>query len=224
MTRRRGPFGFAMPRHTTFDPNRADEDGLVAVGGDLRPQRLLEAYAHGVFPWYSAETPVLWWSPDPRAVFELDGLRVSRRLARTLRSGRFQVTFDRDFVAVVRGCADRPGEGTWITPAMIAAYTELHRLGHAHSVEVWHAGQLAGGLYGVALGGLFAGESMFTRVRDASKVALVRLVERLREHGYELFDIQFRTEHTASLGAVEIPRAQYLARLRRALDSPARFG
>jgi leucyl/phenylalanyl-tRNA--protein transferase len=212
-----------MPRKPLFDPESADEEGLVAVGGDLRPELLLEAYRSGVFPWYSEETPVLWWSPDPRAIFELDGLHVPRRLARTLRSGRFSVTFDRDFDGVVRGCADRPGQGTWITPEMIRAYTELHRLGWAHSVEAWHAGELAGGLYGVAVGGLFAGESMFTRVRDASKVALVRLAEHLRRRGFELFDIQFCTEHTSRLGAVEIPRAEYLARLRRALARPARF-
>jgi leucyl/phenylalanyl-tRNA--protein transferase len=212
-----------MPRQPIFDPEAADSEGLVAVGGDLRPGLLLEAYRKGVFPWYSEETPVLWWSPDPRAIFELDGLRVSRRLARTLHSGRFVVTFDRDFSGVLKGCADRPGEGTWITPAMARAYNELHRLGWAHSVEAWHQGQLAGGLYGVAVGGLFAGESMFTRVRDASKVALAHLVEHLRRQGFQLFDIQFRTEHTTRLGAVEIPRAEYLARLRRALDCPVRF-
>jgi leucyl/phenylalanyl-tRNA--protein transferase len=206
-----------------FDPESADSEGLVAVGGDLRPARLLQAYRSGVFPWYSEETPILWWSPDPRAIFELDGLHVSRRLARTLRARRFVVTFDRDFAGVVRGCADRPGQGTWITPAMVRAYNELHRLGWAHSVEAWHAGELAGGLYGVAVGGLFAGESMFTRVRDASKVALVHLVEHLRQRGFQLFDIQFCTEHTRRLGAAEIPRAEYLARLRRALSCPVRF-
>jgi leucyl/phenylalanyl-tRNA--protein transferase len=212
--RRRGP---------VLDPGRADADGLVAVGGELGPERLIEAYRNGIFPWFSEHSPVLWWSPDPRAIIELDGLRVSRRLARTVRSGRFTVTFNRDFGGVIRGCADRPGEGTWITPGMIAAYTALHRRGAAHSVEVWHEGELAGGLYGVALGGLFAGESMFTRVRDASKVALVHVVGRLQERAFTLFDIQFRTEHTASLGAVEIPRAEYLSRLRRALECPARF-
>ncbi len=219
------PFGRllgALRRRPVLDPRRADADGLVAVGGDLGPERLIEAYRNGIFPWFSEGSPVLWWSPDPRAIIELDGLHVSRRLARTVRSGRFSVTFSHDFEGVIRGCADRP-EGTWITPAMIAAYTALHRLGAAHSVEVWHEGQLAGGLYGVALGGLFAGESMFTRVRDASKVALVYLVERLRVRAFQLFDIQFRTEHTASLGAVEVPRGEYLARLRRALECPAQF-
>jgi leucyl/phenylalanyl-tRNA--protein transferase len=206
-----------------FHPTFADENGLVAMGGDLRPERLLLAYRRGIFPWFDEGDPVLWWSPDPRAIFELDGLRLSRRLGRTIRSGRYQVTVNRDFAGVISGCADRPGEGTWLTPEMAAAYTKLHQRGHAHSVEVWHAGSLAGGLYGVALGGLFAGESMFTRVRDASKVALAFLVDRLGVRGFQLFDIQFLTEHTARLGAIEIPRREYLQRLRKALQVPAKF-
>jgi leucyl/phenylalanyl-tRNA--protein transferase len=205
--------------HPTF----ADAHGLVAVGGDLRPERLLRAYRRGIFPWYDEADPICWWSPDPRAIFELDGLRLPRRLRRTIRSGRFQVSVNRDFESIIHGCADRPREGTWLTPEMIAAYTKLHARGHAHSVEVWHDGCLAGGLYGVGLGGLFAGESMFTRVRDASKVALAFLVDRLLARGFQLFDIQFLTEHTARLGAIEIPRLEYLRRLREALQSPARF-
>src|SRR5216684_8906341 len=196
----------------------ADETGLVAVGGDLRPERLLQAYCSGVFPWYDEGEPICWWSPDPRAIFELPGLHVSRRLARTLRSGRFQVTINQDFAGVIRGCADRGVEGTWITGDMLRAYETLHRLGYAHSVEVWQQAELAGGLYGVAIGGFFAGESMFSRRRDASKVALVYLVERLRQRAFQLFDIQMLTEHTARLGAIEIPRFAYLARLRRALS------
>jgi leucyl/phenylalanyl-tRNA--protein transferase len=203
-------------------PELADDTGLVAIGGDLRPERLLEAYCRGIFPWYDDDLPICWWSPDPRAIFALDGLHVSRRLRRTIRSGRFQVTVNRDFAGVIRGCADRD-EGTWIVPEMIRAYETLHRLGHAHSVEVWHEDALAGGVYGVALGGLFAGESMFHRERDASKVALAYLVERLRQRGFQLFDIQFVTEHTARLGAVEIPRAEYLARLRKALSCRVSF-
>ncbi len=199
-----------------FDPSAADESGLVAIGGDLHPKRLLVAYRSGVFPWYDAADPICWWSPDPRAIFELDGLHVSRRLARTVRSGKFEATVDRDFAAVIRGCADRE-EGTWIHPEMIEAYTRLHRLGHCHSVEVWHQGQLAGGLYGVALNGFFAGESMFSRVPDASKVALVYLTDRLRRRGFQLFDTQMLTEHTRRLGAIEVSRARYLLRLRRAL-------
>jgi leucyl/phenylalanyl-tRNA--protein transferase len=211
-----------MARKLLLIPELADDSGLVAVGGDLRPDQLLEAYRQGVFPWYDAGYPVCWWSPDPRAVFALEGLHVSRRLRRTLRSGRFTVTVDRDFARVIRGCADRE-EGTWILPEMIEAYEALHRLGYAHSVEAWRGGELAGGIYGVALGGLFAGESMFTRRRDGSKVALAYLVERLRERGFSLFDIQFLTEHTARLGAVEITRREYLARLRRALAVRASF-
>ncbi len=213
-----------MPRWRFLDPELADADGLVAVGGDLRPERLLEAYRRGIFPFFDEHSPILWWSPDPRAVFQMDGLRVSRRLARTVRSGRFELTRDRDFEGVIRGCARGPGEGVWITADMIAAYTELHRLGHAHSVEVWHDGELAGGVYGVAAGGLFAGESMFTRVTDASKVALVHLSGHLRRRGYVLFDVQYLNPHTESLGAVEIPRREYLARLRAALRLPVTFG
>jgi leucyl/phenylalanyl-tRNA--protein transferase len=204
-------------------PELADADGLVAVGGDLSPERLLLAYRRGIFPWYDESMPILWWSPDPRAIFELDGMHISRRLRRTLRSERFHVTVNRDLAGVMRGCADRPGEGTWITQAMIDAYETLHRLGHVHSVEVWHQGELAGGLYGVAVGGLFAGESMFHRVSDASKVALAFLMDRLRQRGFQLFDIQFLTDHTARMGAVEIPRREYLARLHRAIECPATF-
>jgi leucyl/phenylalanyl-tRNA---protein transferase len=199
------------------DPEFADAEGLVGIGGDLRPGRLIRAYRRGIFPFFDETTPILWWSPDPRAVFELDGLHVSRRLARTIRSGKFQVTVDRDFDGVIRGCADRSRESVWITPAMIDAYTELHRVGCAHSVEVWHAGQLAGGLYGVAIQGLFAGESMFTRVRDASKVALAFVTDRLNERGFRLFDVQYLNDHTRSLGAIEITREEYLRRLRAAL-------
>jgi leucyl/phenylalanyl-tRNA--protein transferase len=204
-------------------PEFADDHGLVAIGGDLRPERLLEAYRNGIFPWYDETTPICWWSPDPRAIFELDGLHVSRRLQRTVRSQRYIVTFDRDFAGVIRGCAGAREDGTWITPEMMTAYQALHRLGHAHSVEVWAGCELAGGLYGVSIGGLFAGESMFTRCRDASKVALVHLVDRLRLRRYELFDIQFRTDHTASLGAVEVSRDRYLERLRRALKVRTSF-
>jgi leucyl/phenylalanyl-tRNA--protein transferase len=212
-----------MPLLPLLYPEFADEYGLVAVGGDLSPERLLEAYRRGIFPWYDEQTPILWWSPEPRAVFELDRLHVSRRLRRTLRSGRFSVTVNRNFAAVIRACADRPGQGTWITADMIEAYERLHRLGHAHSVEAWQGDVLAGGVYGVAIGGLFAGESMFTRARDGSKVALVALAERLRQRGFVLFDIQFVTDHTKRLGAVEIPRDEYLTRLRKAVECPVTF-
>ena len=204
-------------------PELADDLGLVAIGGDLRPERLLHAYRSGIFPWYDEDGPICWWSPDPRAIFELDGLHISRRLRRTVRSGRFQTTINRDFAGVIRGCAQVRDDGTWITTDMIAAYERLHQLGHAHSVEVWHGEQLAGGVYGVAIGGFFAGESMFHRVRDASKVALAHLVGRLRQCGFQLFDIQFLTDHTARLGAIEIPRAEYLRRLERALACAVSF-
>jgi leucyl/phenylalanyl-tRNA--protein transferase len=213
-----------MSRSLFLDPELADADGLVAVGGDLGPARLLEAYNRGIFPFFDASTPILWWSPDPRAIFELDGFHISRRLARTMRSGRFTTTVNAAFGQVIRCCADRPGQGVWITPAMIDAYTTMHRMGWVHSVEAWRDGELAGGVYGVAVGGLFAGESMFTRIRDGSKVALADLVQRLRERGFQLFDVQYLNDHTASLGAVEIPRGEYLARLRAALKCKVVFG
>jgi len=215
-----------MPRRaggSRFRPEAADEQGLVAIGGDLAPATLLDAYRSGVFPWYDENTPICWWSPDPRAIIPLDGLHVSRRLARTIRGGRFAVTFNRDFARVIRGCAERPGEGTWLVPEMIDAYREMHRLGHAHSVEVWLGDELAGGTYGVAVGGFFAGESMFHRITDASKVALAALVARLNERSFRLFDVQFVTPHTARMGAVAIPRAEYLERLRGVVDLDVSF-
>jgi leucyl/phenylalanyl-tRNA--protein transferase len=201
----------------------ADDNGLVAIGGDLGPERLLQAYRSGVFPWYGENEPICWWSPDPRAIFELDRLHIARRMRRTLRSGGFTVTVDRDFAGVIRGCAQGRTEGTWITPEMIQAYETLHARNYAHSIEVWQEDELAGGLYGVAIGGFFAGESMFARRRDGSKVALVHLMERLRQRGFQLFDIQFLTDHTTRLGAVEIPRSEYLVRLREALAVSAAF-
>jgi leucyl/phenylalanyl-tRNA--protein transferase len=211
-----------MPR-LLLDPALADDYGLVAVGGDLRPETLIGAYRHGVFPWYDETTPILWWSPDPRGIIEIDGLHISRRLARTLRSGIFQFSVNCDFAAVILACGDRPGQGTWLTAEMLEAYEELHRLGIAHSVEAWHGDTLAGGVYGVAIGGLFAAESMFTRVRDGSKVALAFLMARLKERGFTLCDIQMLSPHTASLGAIEISREEYLERLREAIDLPATF-
>lgn len=218
------PTILTSPGRAVFpDPATADAEGLIAIGGDLSVARLLAAYRAGIFPWFDEETPILWWSPDPRGVIELDGLHVSRRLARTLRSGRFRVSRDAAFVEVMRGCADRD-EGTWITADMLDAYSELHRRGHAHSVEVWQGEILVGGIYGVTVGGLFAGESMFSRVPDASKAALAHLVGHLRQRGYTLFDIQHVNPHTASLGAVAIPRADYLRRLRQAVTLPVTFG
>ncbi|MEN0109316.1 MAG: leucyl/phenylalanyl-tRNA--protein transferase [Planctomycetota bacterium] len=216
------------------DPRRARWDGLVHVGGELSPEWLLDAYRHGVFPWPSDETgpdePMLWWSPDPRAVLPLDGMRVSRRLVRTIQSSRFQTTANRDFAGVMQGCATGPGRerGTWLTPVMRSAYQRMHELGHAHSVEAWrHDGamrRLVGGVYGVAIGGVFAAESMFRYETDASKVALAALVSHLRTRGYTLLDIQQWTPHTGTLGAVELPRAEYLDRLATAVERPVTFG
>lgn len=218
-----------LPKSKFFPPaEMAEAEGVVLFGGKLTPEWLLDAYAHGIFPWpiFDGTDIMVWWSPDPRAVFELDNLHISRRLARTCRSGLFEVTCDRAFVGVITGCAtagDRR-HNTWLTPKMIEAYVRLFELGHAHSVEVWRDGQLVGGTYGVAIGGMFAGESMFHQVRDASKVALVRLVHHLRVRGYSLFDIQQCTAHTVSLGAVDIPRETYLRRLGVALPADVTFG
>jgi leucyl/phenylalanyl-tRNA--protein transferase len=209
------------------DPSLAEPDGLLAVGGDLSPRRLLAAYAAGIFPWFDERSPILWWSPDPRLVLEPAELHVSRSLARTLRRGRFRVTADTAFERVIRRCsaADRPGQrGTWITPEMIDAYAALHRLGYAHSFEAWDGEALAGGLYGVSLGSAFFGESMFADQPDASKVAFATAVELLRGRGVTLVDCQVRTEHLLSLGAKEIPRSRFLARLAEALRAPTLQG
>lgn len=196
------------------DPRTADENGIVAYGGDLSPSRLLLAYRSGIFPWYSEGDPILWWSPDPRFVLYPDGF-IERRSLRKKRK-QFEITFDRAFASVIRACASvpRPGQdGTWLQPEMIEAYTVLHQMGHAHSVEAWREGRLVGGLYGVAVGGVFSGESMFSLVSDASKAALAALVEHLKERGFSMIDAQVPTEHLARLGAVEIPRERFLREL-----------
>jgi leucyl/phenylalanyl-tRNA--protein transferase len=205
------------------DPRGADSEGLVAIGGDLSLPRLLAAYGRGIFPW--TISPITWWSPDPRAVFELKGFHVSRSLARIIRREYFQVTINRAFRAVMEGCAaSSPGRGsTWITAEFIEAYTQLHEQGHAHSLECWRGGQLAGGIYGVAIGGFFAGESMFHRESNASKVAIYHLIEHLRRRNFVLFDIQMLTPITTQLGAVAIPRARYLERLAEAVAQPRSF-
>jgi leucyl/phenylalanyl-tRNA--protein transferase len=206
----------------------ADTEGLIGFGGRLTTEWLLDAYAHGIFPWpiTDFDAPLAWWSPDPRAVIEFDRFHVSRRLRRTCRGDKFQVTRDRDFAGVIRGCAMAPSRvgQTWLTPDMIDAYIELHQAGYGHSVEAWYGGELAGGVYGVAIGGLFAAESKFYRVRDASKVALVHLIEHLQTQGYRLVDIQQLTPHTARLGATTIPRSEYLSRLAAAVSLPIDFG
>src|SRR5437870_677343 len=184
-------------------------NGLLAAGGDLSPARLLDAYARGIFPWFSEDEPLLWWSPDPRMVLWLSELHVSHSLRRRIRAKTYTVTADTRFAAVMEGCAAarRDAEGTWITPDMLEGYTELYRMGHAHSIESWADGELAGGLYGVAVGRMFFGESMFARRSDASKVAFAHLVRQLERWGFELIDCQMPTSHLASLGAREIPRA-----------------
>jgi leucyl/phenylalanyl-tRNA--protein transferase len=202
------------------NPRLADAEGLVAIGGDLSVPRLLLAYRSGIFPWTA--DPITWWSPDPRAIFELDRLHVSHSLAKVIRQGVFQTTIDRAFRQVMEGCAEpAPGRrSTWISPEFLEAYAQLHNEGHAHSLECWQGAQLAGGIYGVAIGGFFAGESMFHRVSNGSKVALFHLVEHLRQRGFVLFDIQMLTPITSQMGGITIPRGQYLERLARAVEEP----
>jgi leucyl/phenylalanyl-tRNA--protein transferase len=212
-----------LQKELWFPPiQSADKNGLVAIGGDLSPERLLLAYRSGLFPW--TVEPVSWWSPDPRGIMELDGFHVSRSLATTLRKGKWEVSYDREFRRVIECCAMQPrGQRTWISPEFIAAYTRLHELGYAHSVECWQGGELVGGVYGVQLGGLFAGESMFHRVSDSSKVALYHLVCHLRERGIVLLDVQMVTPVTRQLGAREIPRLEYQQRLSAALKLDVQF-
>lgn len=208
-------------------PDYADPSGLIAVGGDLSSERLLEGYRVGIFPWYSDDQPILWWSPDPRFILELDEFKISRSLQKTLRRKIFQVTFDRVFEEVIAACSVVPREGqrgTWITQEMRDAYLELHGLGYAHSVESWFGGKLAGGLYGVSLGKAFFGESMFHHKTDASKVALATLVDKLRTWGFHFIDSQMTTEHMMSLGAKEVPRRIFLKRLQSALRHSTRRG
>ena len=199
-----------------------EPDGLLAAGGDLSPERLLSAYRRGIFPWYSAGQPVLWWAPNPREVLEPGEFKCSRSLAKTLRNRGFEVTFDLDFAAVVAACATRRDHsaGTWITPEMHAAYCHLHARGHAHSVEVRLEDRLVGGLYGVLLGQMFFGESMFSRERDASKVALARLVERAGVAGLQLIDCQLPTPHLRSLGSKPLDRAEFSARVAALTSQP----
>ena len=204
------------------DPRTALPNGLLACGGDLEPGTVLAAYRAGIFPWPDLDERLLWWSPEPRAILPLDRFHASRSLRRTRRRGAFRVTFDRAYASVMEGCADRP-EGTWITSAIMAAYVSLHGLGWAHSVEVWADERLVGGVYGVAIGGFFAAESMFHREPDASKVALAELVDHLRRADFRLLDVQLLTTHLASLGAVLIARDEYLRLLSQAIALGPRF-
>lgn len=199
-----------------------EPNGLLAGGGDLSADRLIAAYRHGCFPWYQQGQPILWWSPDPRTVLFPDELHVSRSLAKVLRQQRYQVSFDEDFPAVIRACAEPRAyaDGTWITDSMQAAYIELHARGHAHSVEVRENGELVGGLYGLAMGQLFFGESMFSRADNASKVGFVTLVEQLRAWGFVLIDCQMPSQHLHSFGARAIPRERFADYLHQHLDQP----
>lgn len=216
----------AFPPRRKFvfpDPALADADGLLAVGGDLSAGRLLAAYEQGIFPWYSENMPILWWCPDPRFILEPMRLHVPARLERTLRRGRFSFSLDTAFEQVISACAAVPrsgAAGTWIVPEMIAAYCNLHRLGFAHSMEVWEDGKLAGGVYGLALGRAFFGESMFFFRPDASKAGLVTLVRFLQQAGFLLFDCQQTTAHMARFGGFEVSRTEFLRRLEKALAAP----
>ena len=218
---------YALSRALVFPPPEKAVDGLLAVGGDLSPERLLLAYRSGIFPWYGDDLPILWHSPDPRCVLRVDRIHVGRTLRRTITKGTYSVRFDTAFQRVIRACQKTPRrgqDGTWITDDMEAAYMELHRLGYAHSVEAWEGSELAGGLYGVSLGRMFFGESMFAWRPDASKVALVALAERLKAWGFRVIDAQVPTPHTLAMGAEEWPRSKFLKLLREEVAHPTRRG
>lgn len=219
---------FRIPEEHIFPhPSLAEPDGLLGVGGDLDPSRLLLAYANGIFPWYNEGQPILWFSPDPRFVLYPERLHVGRSLRKTIRSGSFEIRLDTAFPEVIRRCREawRPGQsGTWITDEMEAAYNTLHRAGYAHSAEAWRDGELVGGLYGVGLGQLYSGESMFASVDDASKVAFVWLARQLQAWGFALIDCQVRTKHLARFGAEECPRVRYLEQLQPLVRARSRVG
>ncbi len=202
-------------------------NGLLCAGGDLTPQRIVQAYLNGIFPWYSAGEPILWWSPDPRMVLFPAEFRIARSLRRKLRSGNFRIRLDSDFASVIRACAGTPRRdqpGTWITPEIQCAYGRLHELGYAHSVETWVDDTLVGGLYGIAIGKMFYGESMFAHITDASKIALAHLVRFLEKNGFGMIDCQMNTSHLASLGAREIPRGEFVTRLQELTAIPPLCG
>jgi leucyl/phenylalanyl-tRNA--protein transferase len=219
---------YQLPDEIIFpDPIQAEPEGLLAVGGDLSPDRLLTAYANGIFPWYSQEEPILWWSPDPRLVLYTGNFKISRSLHQTLKKNIFTVKTDTNFEAVITACAEterQHEDGTWITDEMKAAYIDLHKKGFAHSIETYSEGKLVGGLYGVSLGKAFFGESMFHFMTDASKVALYYLVEKAKEFEFLFIDSQVKTEHLVSLGAELIPRKAYLEQLKVAMSYPTHWG
>jgi len=211
---------FLLTDEVIFPPAEySGPDGVLAVGGDLSPERLLEAYTHGIFPWYSSGSPIIWWSPDPRFVIYPGEVKVSKSMRQVLKRGIFNIKFDTSFRDVITACSGprRHEKGTWITKEMIEAYTVVHEMGYAHSVEAWYDGKLAGGLYGVSLGGMFFGESMFTRISNASKAAFIVLADNLERLGFDLIDSQVYTGHLESLGAIEMDRDRFLATVRKSL-------
>jgi leucyl/phenylalanyl-tRNA--protein transferase len=218
---------YQLPEQLIFpDPEEAEPEGLLAVGGDLSPERLLLAYSMGIFPWYADEDPILWWSPDPRLILEPESLKISKSLKRIICKKQFSITIDHDFKTVINKCATakRKEDGTWIVNDMINAYIELHHKGFAHSVEVWEKEKLVGGLYGVSIGKIFFGESMFSKTNNASKIALVYLVKTLSEWGFSCIDCQIKTEHLISMGAREISRHDFLNLLKKTGGEKTRVG
>jgi leucyl/phenylalanyl-tRNA--protein transferase len=220
---------FQLPEEEHLFPKveLAEEDGLLAVGGDLSPGRLLTAYQMGIFPWYNEDSPILWWSPNPRWVLEPAQVHVSRSMAKVLKRGTFRVSFDEAFDRVIEACraAPRPGQdGTWLVDDMVAAYNELHQLGFAHSVEVWQEHELVGGMYGISLGGCFFGESMFSKVTNSSKTALIGLARKLESHNFLMIDCQVHTPHLESMGAQEMPRSEFVKTIRKGMDMPMMRG
>lgn len=219
---------YKLPEDPIFPhPSEAEEDGLLAIGGDLSLQRLVNAYANGIFPWFSSENPILWWSPDPRLVLFPEKLKVSKSLKRILKTEKFEVRFDTNFKAVIEHCSKikrNHEDGTWINKEMVEAYTQLHEKGAAHSVETYFEGELVGGLYGVSLGKSFFGESMFHLMSDASKVAFYYLVEKIKYWNFDIIDAQIHTDHLVSLGAEEIPREQFLEIIKESVQQETKLG
>jgi len=208
-------------------PSLAEPNGLLCVGGDLSTERILLAYSSGIFPWYSENEPVLWWSPDPRLILYPEKIKISRSLKKKIKTNTFKVTIDQAFNDVIYACANtriQNSEETWLTDEMIAAYKRLHKEGFAHSIECWKDDELAGGLYGISLGGCFFGESMFTNISDASKIALVKLADFLKENGFDLIDCQITTDHLTSMGGFEVPRQTFLKQLKNSLEKPTISG
>jgi leucyl/phenylalanyl-tRNA--protein transferase len=218
---------FRLDERLVFPPVHLAEDGLLALGGDLRPERLILGYTQGIFPWYAENLPILWHSPDPRMIMKTSELIVQRSLRKAIRKQPYELTMDKAFIDVLHGCSTspRPGQtGTWLIPEMVDAYSKLFELGFAHSIEAWQGGELVGGLYGVSLGGAFFGESMFARAPDASKIAYVACVRQLEAWSIHLIDCQVHTEHLERFGAYEVSRGRYLELLHTALDEPTRRG